>query len=170
MSQDELIDIIDEDNKVLYSITKREAHEKGLLHACIVAEVIRSNGDFVLTKQASDRQDAGQYVSPIGGHVESGESDEDALKREAYEELGLKDFRYKLVGRIIYNREVLGRKENHYLVVFEIYTDEKISFNHEVESCKQFTKDKLRKLFRNSPKHVGDAGHVVFNKFYKVLI
>jgi len=35
-----------------------------------------------MVKQASDKQDAGQYVSPVGGHVTSGETDIEALKEK----------------------------------------------------------------------------------------
>lgn len=77
----EQVDIIDENLKVLYSCDKSEAHEKGLLHATVIAEVHNSKGEWMLVKQASDKQDAGQYVSPVGGHVAAGESFEDALRR-----------------------------------------------------------------------------------------
>lgn len=170
MSQDELVDIVDENNKVLYQATKKNAHEKGLLHRCVVAEVIRSNGDFVMIKQASDRQDAGQYVSPVGGHIQSGETEKDALKRETLEEIGIKDFKYKHVGKVIFDRKVLGRHENHYLIVYEIYSDNEFNTNGEVESYKQFTKIELKDLFKNTPELVGAAGHYIFERLYSNIV
>lgn len=83
---DELVDIVDDACAVLYSVTKTEAHQKGLLHRTVIGEVRDSKGNWLLVQQSADRQDAGQFVSPVGGHVRAGESDEDALRREAMED------------------------------------------------------------------------------------
>lgn len=87
----EIVDIVNEHDQVTGQISKQEAHQQGLLHRCVIAEVIDSQGNWKLVKQASDRQDAGQYVSPVGGHVQAGEDPDDALNREAFEEMGLTD-------------------------------------------------------------------------------
>ena len=124
MSQDELVDIVNENGDILYVAQKREAHEKGLLHKTVIAEIIDSKGRWLLTKPSKGRQDAAQYVSPIGGHVTSGEEDVQALKREAEEEMGLTgDFKYEFVGRKIFDRQVIGRHENHFFIVYKIYSD-----------------------------------------------
>ena len=121
MSQDELVDIVDDKENVVEVVTKREAHQKGLLHKTAIAEVIDSQGRWLLVKQSSSRQDAGQYVSPVGGHVTSGETDEQAVKREASEELGLEgNFNLDLVDKVVFNRNILGRQENHYFIVYKI--------------------------------------------------
>lgn len=93
----EMVDIINQQNEVLYQTSKEEAHQKGLLHRCIIAEVIDSKGNWTLVKQASDRQDADQYVSPVGGHIKAGESETEALAREALEEMGLTSFTSKYI-------------------------------------------------------------------------
>jgi isopentenyl-diphosphate delta-isomerase len=117
MFQDELLDIIDEDENIIKVVNKREAHQRGLLHKTVIADVIDSKGRWLFVKQASDRQDAGQYVSPVGGHVSSGETNKQALKREANEELGLEgDYKFEFVGKGIFNRNILGRQENHYFI------------------------------------------------------
>ena len=64
MSQDELLDIVDENENILNAVTKRDAHRDGLLHKTVISEVIDSKRRWLFVKQASDRQDAGQYVSP----------------------------------------------------------------------------------------------------------
>ena len=89
---DEQVDIVNENNEVIGQADKSEAHQKGLLHRTVISEVINSTGEWLLVKQASDRQDPGQYVSPVGGHMRAGESEISALLREAEEELGIKNF------------------------------------------------------------------------------
>jgi 8-oxo-dGTP pyrophosphatase MutT (NUDIX family) len=83
----EIVDIIDESGKVLHQATKEEAHEHGWLHKTVIS-CLRYGDDWGLVTQAGHKQDAGQLVHPVGGHVKAGESEEDALLRESEEEIG----------------------------------------------------------------------------------
>ena len=130
MSQDELVDIVDENMNFIKVDSKMEAHREGWLHKTVIGVVLNSQGHYLLVKQSKNRQDPGQYVSPAGGHVSAGESDEDALKREVYEELGIKDFKYEFVGKGIFNREVIGRKENHFFIIYKVFSDQNPILNH----------------------------------------
>ncbi len=165
-----MVDIVDQDNQVLYQSSKQTAHEKGLLHRTIIAEVINSKGEWLLVKQAEDRQDPGQFVSPVGDHIQSQESEIDALKREAMEEVGLSDFTFKFVGNAIYNRQVLNRIENHLFILYEIYSDRFPRLNQESVNFQYFTKEELNHLLKFSPLMFGDAFHFVVERFYPFLL
>ncbi len=166
----EMVDVVDDQNEILYKTAKTKAHKLGLLHRTVIGEVKTSAGKMLLVKQASDRQDAGQYVHPIGGHVRSGETEDEAIKREAMEEMGYKDFTYKLVGKAIFNRTVLGRHENHLFIVYEITSDEKPELNHEAVSVKAFTPQHLQQTIRKTPKLFGDAFYFVARQFNKDVL
>jgi isopentenyl-diphosphate delta-isomerase len=168
--QEEIVNIVDEKDNVIGNTPKSKAHVEGVLHRTVIAEVIDSKGRFTLVKQAPDRQDAGQYVSPVGGHVSSGETEEEALKREALEEMGLKDFDFKFIGKAIFNRKVIGRKENHYFILYEIYTDDTPKLNHESVGYVQFTKEQLKRQIKDSPKKFGDAYYFILKTFYPNLL
>ena len=170
MSQDELVDIVDENGNFIKVVTKQEAHEKGLLHKVVITEVIDSKGRWAMIKPSKGRQYAGQYVSPIGGHVSAGEIEIEALKRESEEEFGLRDFKYEFVGRAVFNRFVIGRQENHFFIVYKIYSDEKPVINHEIESYKYFTEEELKKELKENPKLFGDAFHFVTKTFFPNLL
>ena len=164
---DEMVDIIDKNNKVLYKTTKSEAHQKGLLHRTVISEVIDSRGRWLLFNPSDHKQDTGQYVSPIGGHVKSRESIEVALKREAFEETGIKDFKFKYIGEDIFNRFVLGRRENHYFILYEIYSDQKPVMSNETKGYKYFTKKEIKDIMRSNPKIFGGAFHFVYKNIYQ---
>ena len=166
----EVVDVIDKENKVLFAAEKQEAHKKGLLHRTILAQLVNSKGEWILVKQSSDRQDAGQYVSPVGGHIRAGESEVEALRRETLEELGLKIFKHKFIGRGIFNRKVLGRKENHCFILYEIYSDKKLKPGPEVESYKSFTRKEIRNLLRDTPELFGKAFHFAIKTFHPNLL
>jgi septum formation protein len=167
---DEQVDVVDENCDFIKVVSKKTAHIEGLLHKCVIAQVIDSQDRWLLVKQSKDRQDAGQYVSPMGGHVSAGENDIDALKREVFEELGLKDFKYEYMGRVIYNREVIGRKENHYMIMYKVFSDEKPVLSHEAESCRYFTLDELKKESKEHPENFGGAFHAIAKEFHHHLL
>ncbi len=161
-----MVDVVDQNNKILSQISKNEAHQKGLLHRCIIAEVIDSNGNWTLVKQANDRQDSGQYVSPVGGHIKAGESEKDALARETMEEMGITSFSSQRIGQAIFNREVIGRKENHLFILYEIHSDQQPVLNHESVGFEKFSIGRLKDEFVKNPEKFGKAFHFVFKTFY----
>lgn len=170
MNPDEEVDVVDAVGNTVSVTTKREAHEKGFLHKTAIGQVIDSSGKWLLVKQSKDRQDAGQYVSPVGGHVQSGESEEDALKREAEEEVGLTgNFAFEFVGRAVFDRHVIGRHENHMFVIFKIFSDVQPILNHESESYRYFTERELSDELRQHPELFGAALRFVIDSFFPHL-
>lgn len=168
--QEEMVDVVNENDDIVGVTSKSDAHQKGLLHRTVISEIIDRHGRFVLVLQSSDRQDAGQYVSPVGGHVKNGETENEALKREALEEVGLQDFEFHLVGKAIFNRTILRRQENHYFILYEIFSGEEIILNAESTSYKSFTKEELKQSIISTPEKFGAAFYFVLETFYPQLL
>ncbi|GAA2554757.1 MULTISPECIES: NUDIX domain-containing protein [Streptomyces] len=87
---DEIIDIVDEDDRVIGRSPRGEAYARGLRHRCV----------FVLARDAEDRvfvhrRTPAKLVFPslydmfVGGVVGAGEGYDEAALREAEEELGV---------------------------------------------------------------------------------
>jgi 8-oxo-dGTP pyrophosphatase MutT (NUDIX family) len=167
---EEIVDIVDEADNILYQIPKREAHERGLLHRTAIGEIIDSQGRWVLVQQAPGKQEVGQFVSPVGGHVSAGETEDEGLKREAKEECGLSDFKFKPVGKKIFNRNILGRQENHYFILYEIYSDMAVTLNEESVSYRFFTEQEIKDALKNTPKLFGNSFHFQVKTFYPNLL
>ncbi|TXH03005.1 MAG: NUDIX hydrolase [Candidatus Moraniibacteriota bacterium] len=163
---EELVDIITIGGEYLQTVPKSQAHKDGLLHKTVIAELINSRGEFCFVRQAGDKQDAGQFVSPVGGHASTGEADEEALVRECQEECGITPTNYKLIGKTIYNREIIGRKENHFFVIYEIYTNQDPVLNHESIEYRWITKAEIKSTLQSRPETFGAAWHHVFKTFY----
>ncbi len=108
-------------------------------------------------------------MSPVGGHIRAGEGETEALAREALEEMGLTIFTSKFIGKAILNREVIGRKENHLFILYEIYTDQTPTLNHESVAYEKFTVTQLKKEIKSNPTKFGQAFHFVMEKFYSGL-
>jgi isopentenyldiphosphate isomerase len=170
MSQDELVDIVDEEGNFIKVVSKIEAHRDGLLHACVIGQVINSKGEYMLIKQPADRQHPNQYVCPMGGHIESKESEELAVKRELLEELGMKEYTSQYIGSAIFNREVIGRKENHLFMLYKIFSDETPVLNHESESFKYFSEEDLKKEIKEHAENFGITYLFLVKRFFPNLL
>lgn len=165
----EVVDIVDENDQVLSQTTKADAHAKGLLHRCVIAEVIDSSGRWMMVRHSPHKQDKNQFVSPMGGHIRAGENVEEALKREVLEELGIENFKFKLVGKAIFNRPVNGHIENHLFIVYETFSDLEPTLNDEAVEWKKFSKEELKTALEKTPELFGDAFHFLVKKLYPSL-
>lgn len=166
---DEQLDIINEQNEVVGTSGKSIAHRDGLLHRIVIGELVNSKGEYCFVKQAGNRQDPGQFVSPIGGHVGAGESGDDALIRECQEEVGFTPIGFQFIDSTIYNREVIGRKENHLFLVYVIHTDQDPVLNHESVESKWFSVAEIKSILKIDPATFGAAWHHVFKNIFPTI-
>ena len=87
----ELIDVVDENNKVVGQSSRGEAHKKGHIHRAVNLFVFNSKGQLFLQQRSK-----GRWVYPLGWdlsaseHVLAGENCRDAVIRSAKEELGIR--------------------------------------------------------------------------------
>ena len=163
---DEQIDIVNDKNEVIKTTGKFIAHKEGLLHRIVIGELVNGKGEYCFVKQSGDRQDPGQYVSPIGGHVGSLEGSDEALIRECEEELGFTPNNLEFVGSTIYDREVIGRRENHLFLVYKIHGEEDPVLNHESVSFKWFSINDIQRTLHDNPQTFGAAWHHVFKNIF----
>ncbi|GAA1416108.1 NUDIX domain-containing protein [Streptomyces thermospinosisporus] len=89
-SADEMLDIVDEDDRVIGRSPRGEAYARGLRHRCVFVWVRDAEGRVFVHRRTS-----GKLVFPslydmfVGGVVGAGESYDEAALREAEEELGV---------------------------------------------------------------------------------
>lgn len=87
---EELFDVVDAQDNVLYQATRAEVHEKGLIHRAVHILVFNKNRDCLLQKRSmlKDRH-PGVWDSSAAGHLDAGEDYATAARRELAEELGI---------------------------------------------------------------------------------
>ena len=88
-----------------------------------------------------------RHWDTIGGRVEDGESVEDALVREAREEVGVTPTRFKLVATVRERQpEIHGDMLHHVYVVTEWHGGDPANVCDEHTELKWFTVDEMRQL------------------------
>lgn len=86
----EMVDLVDDRDRVIGSANLRDCLEKGLLHRAVAVIVERSNGSILLQRRSTaDVWNPGLWTLSCTGHVRKDESYRKAASRELREELGL---------------------------------------------------------------------------------
>lgn len=125
MGEEELLDVVDENDRVIGRATRGECHRKGLLHRSVSVFVFNSEGLFLIQQRSASKVlNASKWDRSVAGHVLSGQSWEEAARRELEEESGIRDvalrFVCSLVGRETYPEQ--GLIENEVFQIFECTT------------------------------------------------
>ena len=94
MVKDEIFPLVNEQGEVVGKATRRECHSGSkLLHPVVHLHVRDAEGRLYLQKRSMTKDiQPGKWDTAVGGHIDFGECVEEALMREAREELGLTRF------------------------------------------------------------------------------
>lgn len=89
---DEIYDLVDMEDQVIGQSTRKDIHQKDLLHRSVHIFVFNSKGDLFLQKRAySKDENPGFWDTSCAGHVDSGEDYLTAANRELMEELTISE-------------------------------------------------------------------------------
>ncbi|MFI9613940.1 NUDIX hydrolase [Streptomyces sp. NPDC052023] len=87
---DEILDVVDEHDRVVGQAPRGEVYARGLLHRCVFVQARDAEGRvFVHRRTPTKLVFPSLYDMFVGGVVGAGESYDDAALREAEEELGV---------------------------------------------------------------------------------
>jgi isopentenyldiphosphate isomerase/intracellular septation protein A len=104
---EEIFDLVNPEGKVIGKAPRSAVHgNPQLLHPVVHIHVFNKNGQLFLQKRAKSKEvQPNKWDTSVGGHVQSGESVENALIREAEEELGIKNAQYQPLYRYVMKNE-----------------------------------------------------------------
>jgi isopentenyldiphosphate isomerase len=102
---EERFPLVDEEGTVVGVATRGACHDGSrLLHPVVHLHVFNSKGELYLQKRPEWKDiQPGKWDTAVGGHMDYGETPEDALIREVREELGITDFTPEFMGKYVFD-------------------------------------------------------------------
>lgn len=103
-NQQEIFPLVNEDGNVIGSATRGECHSGSkLLHPVVHLHVFNSKGEIYLQRRPDWKDiQPGKWDTAVGGHVDFGETPDEALRREVREELGITDFTPAFIDKYVF--------------------------------------------------------------------
>jgi isopentenyldiphosphate isomerase/intracellular septation protein A len=119
LSTDEWFDIVSPEGKIIGKAPRSAVHgNPDLLHPVIHTHILNSKNELYLQKRQYTREiQPGKWDTAIGGHIQSGESVDHALRREAEEELGISMGKFKPLFRYVMKNEIESELIHGFLLI-----------------------------------------------------
>lgn len=131
LTSDEYLDLVDERDQIIGKKKRSEVYAEGLSNFRVVnAFVVNSKGEIWIPRRTAHKRLFPLCLDiSMGGHVESGETYEQTLKRETLEELNINTsiLPVRFLGHLTPKKDGVSA----FMHVYEIKTDEEIKYNPE---------------------------------------
>lgn len=170
MREEEVI-LVNEDDEVLGTMPKMEAHEKAVLHRAFSVFVLNGEGQLMLQQRAADK-----YHSPLlwtntcCSHQRMGETNIEAGRRRLREEMGfetdLKDL-FSFIYRAPFDNGLTEHELDH--VLLGNYSGEPRINPEEVASWKWMGLEEVRDDLQAHPANYTAWFRIVFERFYAYI-
>lgn len=139
----EIFPVVDEEGCVVGKATRGECHNGSkLLHPVVHLHLFDEKGRIYLQRRPLWKEiQPGRWDTAVGGHIDYGESVENALCREVYEELGITDFEPKFLVRYLFESE----RERELVNVFTTVYNGEVKPSDELDGGRFWEIDEVHK-------------------------
>lgn len=144
----EWLPIVDEQGKVIGKASRDECHQNpSLLHPVVRLHIFRSDGKLLLQQRSFKSEvEPGKWDAACAGHVQFGESADQGLARELYEEVRIKD----IDAKPIYQRVMNFEHQSELILLYYAFSDKKATANKkEVEAIMEATLEEVEAMKDN---------------------
>ncbi len=162
---EELLQLVDRRGRPAGSAPRRVCHgDPSLIQAVVHLYLFDARGRLYLQKRSALKDTyPGRWDTSVGGHLAPGESPEQALAREAREELSLVVNAAQPLGRYL----LRDAYESEYVFAFRARSDGQPRPNpEEIEEGRFFEPEEIREWIRREP----DAFTPHFRKAFRTLL
>ena len=117
----EILDVVDENDNVIGKVTREEVHKNKLIHRSVMFFILDKDGRVFVSQRTKEKDMFPEYWSiTLGGHVNSGETYEETVVREAWEEAKIKEKPFLITSL---KKRIPEEKENS--MIYGFVTDQK---------------------------------------------
>lgn len=138
----ELFPVLDEAGNVVGKASRGECHNGSrLIHPVVHLHLLNSRGELYLQKRPAWKDiQPGKWDTAVGGHVDYGETIEEALRREVREEIGLEGFTPEKICHYLYDSD----REREMVYVYRATWDGEVNPSAETDGGRFWSIEELR--------------------------
>ena len=165
---DELVDVIDENDKVIRTELKSVCHKKGILHRISAVFLFNSDGKIWLQTRAKGKVGAGRLDFSASGHLGAGDSYDEGAYREMQEELGIK-VKLTLIAKNLHdNYHFEDYNVRHFTSIYTGKYDGKFKLQEEeLDKIEAFSLREIKKIMKNNPDKIMFGLKIGLNYLFK---
>ncbi len=160
----EIFDVVDEEDNVIGQATRQEVHAKKLLHRVSNIFIFNSKGEMLVQKRSQTKDEyPGRFTSSVSGHLDAGETYEEAAHREMQEEIGF-------TAPLTFIEKFQGGNHNsfeHTILFKAIADDVPICDPVEVEEAIFFSPKELAQFMQDEPNQFTPPFRMLFLWYYE---
>lgn len=142
-NQEELLVVVDKNDKVIDYLPRKLVHQQKLLHRTISISVFNSQGKILLQRRSMKMDNnPGKLANAAGGHVTKGLDYEKTAQKEIKEELGIK-------ADLIFIKKMFINDPVHQTMttLFKTYSNGPFKYQtEEIDEIKFHTKKELQRV------------------------
>jgi isopentenyl-diphosphate delta-isomerase type 1 len=161
---EELFPLVDNNGRVTGFASRKECHSGSKkLHPVVHLHVFNNKSELLLQKRSKNKDiQPGKWDTSVGGHVDYGETIEEALYREVNEELGITSFIPEFIGSYIFESEI----EKEMVYAYRTICESPINFDpNEIDEVRFWTINEIKEntgkgLF--TPNFEGEIENLLF--------
>lgn len=139
------MDVIDENNKVIFQKTRSEIHKRGLWHRGVHVLVFNGKGELLLQRRSSNKEQFPDCLDiSLSEHLQSGEMYDQAALRGLKEELGIIGTK---IEKLLRFKMVYGHNDNNISEIYKCNYDGVLNIDkEEVDDIKFLSLDAIKNM------------------------
>jgi len=159
--------IVDENDEVIGSEDKEIAFQKGLIRRIVRTFVFNSMGELFLQRRSSNKDTyPNTWDQSAGGHVDEGETYEEAARRELKEELGVNTHTLERITKFYKEQEFKRMILKEFSTLFTtVFNGDIMPNKKELSGGKWFDLKRVEKMLKENPKEFPPGFIEAFNRY-----
>lgn len=165
----ELIDEVDSSGNYIATHPRSELKKRMFFHKAALIIPIAEEGKVLLGMRAKDKHPyPGTLCCAVGGGIASGETEEQAARREMLEEIG-KEYPLRMVSRYVYDQPTDKKIFTLFTTTVPVRPDELVIDPVETQYVKAYGIDEVLKMIEKSPETFAPTAIPAIREFAKAF-